>query len=260
VILNKNLRIKIIEMISRAKEGHIPSSFSILDIVHFLYAKLLKFKKNLPNWEKRDYFFLSKGHGCAALYAVLHKFGVLKSKDILAYSSSKGILGGHPDCTVVPGVEASTGSLGHGFPTAVGLGLGLKIQKKNNKIFVLVGDGECQEGTIWETANIATNQNLGNICVIVDWNGSAKQLMPIDDLVNKWKAFGWTTLTTDGHSEKELSKTFKKVKFNLHGVPTVILAKTTKGKGVSFIQGHGNWHHKIPSEDEKIKMIKELKS
>ena len=131
--LNKDLRIKIIKMISKAGEGHIPSSFSILDIINFLYTNILKYKKNNPKWQKRDYFILSKGHGCAALYVVLNKIGILKSKHINEYSSKKGILGGHPDSTNVPGAEASTGSLGHGFPTAVGLALGLKIQKKKIK-------------------------------------------------------------------------------------------------------------------------------
>jgi len=256
--INKDLRVKIVEMISKAGEGHIPSSFSILDIIHFVYNNVLKFKKNKPEWSKRDYFILSKGHGCAALYVVLNKLGVLKNKDIQNYSTRVGILGGHPDATSVPGAEASTGSLGHGFPTAVGLALGLKIQKKKNRIFVLAGDGECHEGTIWESANIAANLNLGNICTIIDWNGSAAQLMPKDDLINKWKAFGWKTFVTDGHSNEALKRTFKKVKFSLNGTPTVILAKTTKGKGVSFLEGHGSWHHKIPNQEDKLKIFREL--
>ena len=131
--LNKDLRIKIVEMISRAGEGHIPSSFSILDIIHFIYKEFLKYKPKNTKWKNRDYFILSKGHGCASLYIVLNKFGILKNSDILKYSSKSGILGGHPDSTNVPGAEASTGSLGHGFPTAVGLALGLKIQKKKNQ-------------------------------------------------------------------------------------------------------------------------------
>ena len=256
--LNKDLRITIVKMISKAGEGHIPSSFSIIDIINFVYTKVIKFKKNDPNWEKRDYFILSKGHGCAALYVTLNKFGIIKDKELINYSSKKGILGGHPDSTRVPGVEASTGSLGHGFPTAIGLALGLKIQNKKNKIIALVGDGECHEGTIWESANIANNLNLGNVCVIVDWNGSAAQLMPKDDLVNKWKSFGWKTFVVNGHSNEDLKKAFKKVKFNLNGVPSVILAKTIKGKGVSFVEGHGKWHHKIPNAEERKKIFEEL--
>ena len=259
MILNKDLRIKIVKMITKAGEGHIPSSFSILDIVHFLYNNIIKYKSNNPKWEKRDYFVLSKGHGAPALYVVLNKFKILKNKHIMEYGSKIGILGGHPDATKIPGVEASTGSLGHGFPTAIGLALGLKIQKKTNKIFVLIGDGECHEGTIWESANIGTNLNLGNLCAIVDWNGSAAQLMPRDDLLNKWKAFGWKTFVVNGHSDDEFKKVFKKIKFSLDGTPSLILAKTIKGKGVSFLEGHGKWHHKLPNKDEQKKIFKELK-
>ena len=177
---------------------------------------------------------------------------------MLIRKNKVGILGGHPDSRHLPGVEASTGSLGHGFPTAVGLALGLKIQKKINKIIVLLGDGECHEGTIWESAHVANNLNLGNICAIIDWNGSAAQLMPKDNLLKKWKAFGWKTFVVDGHSNKELEKTFKKIKFSINGTPSLILAKTTKGKGVPFLEGHGKWHHKLPNEKEQNKIFKEL--
>jgi len=257
--INKDLREKIAKIIIKAKEGHIPSSYSIVDIVNFLYTNILSFKNKNPDWEKRDYFILSKGHGCAALYVVLEKFGLLKKKDLDNYSTSKGILGGHPDCTKVPFVEASTGSLGHGFPTATGIALGLKIKKKNNRIVVLLGDGECHEGSVWESANVANNLNLGNICAIIDWNGSAAKLMPQDDLINKWKAFGWNVFTTDGHNNNSLKKIFKKINFKINGKPNVILAKTTKGKGVSFIEGHGQWHHKIPNLEEQKILFRELK-
>jgi transketolase len=140
--------------------------------------------------------------------------------------------------------------LGHGLPFALGIALGLKIRKMNNKIFVLIGDGECHEGTIWEAANVGNNRKLGNMCVIVDWNGSAAQLMPIDDLPAKWKAFGWNTLVINGHSEYELKEALDLSKFQLDGTPTVILAKTVKGKGAPLIEGHGQWHHRIPNDEE----------
>ena len=256
--LNKDLRIKIAEMVKRSREGHIPSSFSIIDIVNFLYQKILKYNCKNPSWDERDYFILSKGHGGGALYVVLEKYGFINKNDILNYGTKKGILGGHPDLTKVPGVEASTGSLGHGFPTAVGLALGLKILKKKNRVFVVIGDGECHEGTIWESANIATNLNLGNLCAIVDWNGSAAQLMPKDDLPQKWKSFGWETQVLDGHSNENLAKNFDNFQFNIDGTPKVAVAKTTKGKGVSFMEGHGQWHHKIPDEKEMEMILKEL--
>ena len=256
--MNTKLRLKIIEMIMRSREGHIPSSFSIVDIIEYLYSNVLKFDPKNPKNPNRDYFILSKGHGATALYTVLNKHKILNEKHINLYGNKKGVLGGHPDMTKVPGAEASTGSLGHGFPTAVGLALGLRILNKKNKVFVLLGDGECHEGTIWEAANIASNLRLGNLCAIVDWNGSAKQLMPRDELLKKWKAFGWKSNLMDGHSNDSMKKKFRGLKFNLNGSPNLLLAKTTKGKGVSFLEGHGTWHHKIPNENELKLIMKEL--
>jgi transketolase len=256
--MNNELRLIITEMVKRAREGHIPSSFSIVDIIEFLYRKVLNITPESIKSEDRDFFILSKGHGCAALYAVLNKFNFLSDQDLLDYSTSKGILGGHPDSTKVPGVEASTGSLGHGFPTAIGIALGLKIKKKSNRVFVLLGDGECHEGTIWESANIGSNQQLGNLCAIVDWNQSAAQLMPIDDLPEKWKAFGWEVFVIDGHSQKDFSNIFEKIISSTSNKPKVVVAKTIKGKGISFIEGHGPWHHKVPSDEEMKLIVSEL--
>lgn len=248
--MNTQLRKRIVDMVIEGNDGHIPSAFSIIDIITILYKDFLKFDSQKPLWEDRDYFILSKGHGCLALYVNLKEHGFLTENDLNLFCKTKGILGEHPDCTKVPGVEASTGSLGHGLPFAVGIALGLKIQKKQNKIYVLVGDGECHEGTIWEAANVANNLQLGNLCVIVDWNGSAAQLMPRDDLVAKWKAFGWNASVTDGHTEKDLKSAFTNIKSNIEGSPSVILAKTVKGKGVPLIEGHGPWHHRIPNNEE----------
>ncbi len=248
--MNKDLRKKIVEMVYKGKDGHIPSAFSIIDILALLYKYYLKFDSGNPQWPERDFFILSKGHGCVALYVILAQYGFITEADLKLFCKAGGILGEHPDCTQVPGVEASTGSLGHGFPFAVGVALGLRILNKLNKVYVLVGDGECHEGTVWETANVANNLQLGNLCVIVDWNGSAAQLMPRDDLPDKWRAFGWETIVVDGHSEGELRKAFSNVKFCIQGRPTVIIAKTVKGKGVPMLEGHGIWHHKIPDAGE----------
>ena len=178
------------------------------------YCYLKYDPKNMKD-PSRDYFILSKGHGCGGLYVVLNKYGIISDKDILDYSTSLGILGGHPDMTMVPGAEASTGSLGHGFPTAMGLALGLKIKNMDNKVFALLGDGECHEGTIWESANVAANLKLGSLCAIIDWNKSGSQLMPIDDLPAKWKSFGWEVHEIDGHSEVEMKNCFEKLKLTL---------------------------------------------
>ncbi|MBL7131597.1 MAG: transketolase [Candidatus Omnitrophica bacterium] len=257
--MNKDLRKKIVQMVYNGKDGHIPSAFSIVDILEILYRDYLKFDPKRPYWPERDYFVLSKGHGCLALYVVLAKHGFINERDIGLFCHPEGILGEHPDCTKVPGIEASTGSLGHGLSFAVGIALGLRIRGMKNKIYVLVGDGECHEGTVWEAANVANNLQLGNLCVIVDWNGSAAQLMPRDDLLAKWQAFGWNAMVTDGHSETDLKASLDRVKFQYHGTPNVIIAKTVKGKGIPMMEGHGIWHHRIPNEEE-FKMIIEALS
>lgn len=259
MVLNKDIRRKIVEMICRGKDGHIPSAFSITDILAVLYKDVLKFDAKNPDWPERDYFILSKGHGCVALYVLLERYGFITQEDILLFCKSGGILGEHPDCTKVPGVEASTGSLGHGLPFAVGIALGLRTKGMDNRIYILIGDGECHEGTVWESANVANNLQLGNLCAIVDWNGSASQLMPKDELINKWEAFGWKTTVVDGHCEEDLQQAFKKVQFEAKESPTVILARTVKGKGVPLIEGHGPWHHRIPNEEE-LKIIMEALS
>ncbi len=248
--MNKELRKTIARIIHHSKEGHIPSSFSIVDIIDFLYEKVLQFDPQQPSWSERDYFILSKGHGAAALYAVLHKQGFFSDEVLNSYSNKGSLLGGHPDCTCVPGAEASTGSLGHGFPTAAGLALGLRIQKKPNRVFALLGDGECNEGTIWETALVASKQRLNNLVAIVDFNGSAEQILPVDPLADKWRSFGWQTFEINGHSSDDLARVFTQLEASLFVGPKVVIAHTVKGKGVSFVEGHGKWHHKIPSSEE----------
>jgi transketolase len=247
---NSYLRLRIVDMICRSGEGHIPSSFSIVDILEYLYGNELRINPKKTKSKYRDYFILSKGHGAAALYVVLEKYGFLSESEISLYGRIQGILGGHPDSTKVPGVEASTGSLGHGFPMATGIALGLKIQKRQNRVFCLVGDGECQEGTIWESANIASNQKLDNLTVIVDWNESAQQLMQIENLEARWNSFGWVSAIADGHSYESLKDSMTLLKKTSSGKPKVILARTIKGKGVPFLEGHGVWHHKIPNPEE----------
>jgi len=256
---NSDLRRTIVEMIYRSKEGHIPSSFSIVDLIEFLYANVLRYDSKNPSWEERDYFILSKGHGAAALYAVLKKYKFITEEDLLAYSSKCGILGGHPDTTKVPGAEASTGSLGHGFPIAAGVALGLKIKKKENKVYALMGDGECNEGTIWETALVAARQQLDHLIAIIDLNGSAAQILPVDPLADKWKAFGWEVTEIDGHDPLQMEKALGTSHWKANKRPKVVIAHTIKGKGVSFTEGHGKWHHKIPNETELLSIFEELR-
>ena len=257
-VLNKDLRRKIVDMVVSGQDGHIPSAFSILDIITLLYRDVLKFDVKNPESIDRDYFILSKGHGCLSLYVNLHRHGFITDLDIAMFCKNGGILGEHPDRTKVPGAEASTGSLGHGLSFAVGICLGLKIKAQNNRMFVLLGDGECQEGTVWEAVNVARNRRLGNLCAIVDWNQSAMQLMPIDDMPRKWEAFGWHVQVVDGHNEAELIGALEAIEFKNDGIPTVIVAKTIKGKGVPMIEGHGIWHHRIPNKQEYQEIMEAL--
>jgi transketolase len=256
--VNKKLRRRIVEMISRSGEGHIPSSFSIVDIINCLYSDFLKVNPKDPNWSDRDYFVLSKGHGAAALFVVLEEKGFLSDADIQSYGKFDSILGGHPDRTKVPGAEASTGSLGHGLSFAIGLALGQKIQKRPGKVVVLVGDGECHEGTVWEAALAAQNLGLTNLCCIVDYNHSSTQILPHPDLMGQWESFGWVTRSVDGHSDNDIKSAIKDFFTGETTKPLAIVANTTKGKGVSFLEGHGIWHHKIPNKTEFETIMSEL--
>lgn len=255
---NMDLRRLIVDMVVTGRDGHIPSAFSILEIVTVLFRDVLRFDAQNPQWNDRDYFTLSKGHGCLALYVNLHRYGFISDSDIAMFCKAGGILGEHPDRTKVPGVEASTGSLGHGLSFAIGQALGLRIQGRFNRCFVLLGDGECQEGTVWEAANVACNRELGNVCAIVDWNQSGMQLLPFDDMEAKWAAFGWNVQTVDGHDEMQIRDAVERVHFMPRGMPSVIVAKTIKGKGVAMLEGHGIWHHRIPSPAEYEEIMEAL--
>lgn len=257
VVSNADLRLSIARLVQETGEGHIPSSYSIVDILDVLYGQVLDFRVDEPRYEDRDFFILSKGHGAAALFAVMHKYGLVSSSELAHYGRLGGILGGHPDATKVPHVEASTGSLGHGFPSAVGIALGLKILGRSNRVFALLGDGECHEGTIWESAHVAANLGLDSLTAIVDWNQSASQLMPIDDLPAKWQAFGWKVSEVDGHDSTAIRESM--VAGGTDGKPHAVIAHTTKGKGVSFMEGHGVWHHRIPDDSEMKRIQSELK-
>lgn len=249
-LMNEDLRFKIAETVYNFGEGHIASAFSIIDIIDNLYGNFLKYNPLNPKWEDRDYFVLSKGHGSMALYVTLDKYGFFGNNGL-----EKKILGGHPDCNKVPGAEASTGSLGHGICTAAGIALGLKIKQKKNKVISLIGDGESNEGTVWETALVSSNLNLGNLCVIVDNNKSAEQVLSVPYMDRKWDSFGWETYKVNGHS-KEILDVLDNVSFDYNLKPKMIIADTIKGKGVSFIEGHGPWHHKVPDKIE-LNMIRE---
>ncbi len=242
----KNLIKQIIDMSYRSKEGHIPSALSILDILWVLYDRIMT-----PD----DKFVLSKGHGCLALYVVLAEKGVISSEELDTFGKYDSALGGHPDMNKINGVEASTGSLGHGFPMAVGMALGKRIKGDNGRVYCLIGDGECNEGSIWEAAMLASHHKLNNLTCIVDHNGSAERGLGVGDLLAKFKAFGWYGDDVNGHDYNRLEGWIAKKSVNK---PTIVVAHTIKGKGVKMMENNPEWHHKSPSWSELKQIAKEL--
>jgi transketolase len=242
---------KILMCAHKAKEGHVPSAFSILDILYVLYEDVMSLdnKKNT-----NDRFVLSKGHASLALYGILEYKGLITDSDLDSFCAYDSILGGHPDTNKVPGAEASTGSLGHGMPMALGMALGSKIKEINNKIYCLIGDGECNEGTIWESALLASHHKLSNFCCIVDYNHSTDRALNIGDLVSKFESFGWTAILADGHNHNELKKNFLLPATR----PTVIICETIKGFGIDRMENEPAWHHRSPNDQELKEMLEEL--
>lgn len=256
--MSGTLRMRIVEMIVESGEGHIPSSFSIVDIIDYLYSHVMNYNVEDISSLSGDVFILSKGHGAAALYVVLEKIGAVSTDSLRQYGKPKGLLGGHPERFKNKQVMASTGSLGHGLPIAAGIALGGKLRSNSSRVYCLLGDGECQEGTVWEAANIAANQQLNNLIAIVDWNGSAKQLMPYEDLEARWSAFGWNVVRGYGHRYSDLDLAFSQYLNNSTSKPTVLILETVKGKGSKLVEGHGTWHHKIPDSEELKIIMKDL--
>lgn len=251
----RKLKEQIIRTVSSAGEGHLPSAFSILDILWVLYDRVLHVDPKNPRAPDRDLFFLSKGHASVGYYAVLAEKGFFDSDALNTYANYNSFLGGHPDRNKVPGVEASTGSLGHGFPMAVGAAFALKIQHKQSRVFALIGDGEANEGTIWEASLLASHHQLDNLCVIVDHNHSTDRAVIIDDLQAKFSAFGWQTVCVNGHDHKALEQNLNSIH---KGKPLAIIAQTIKGYGCKTIENNPGWHHRMPTTEEAETLIQEL--
>lgn len=250
----QEIRIEIIKMLGESKSGHPGGSLSAVDILTVLYYNELKVDPINPYWEERDRFVLSKGHAAPVLYSILALKGYFDKNILKTLRKTGGILQGHPDMKKVPGVEMSTGSLGQGFSAAVGMAISFKIYNKNNRVYALLGDGECQEGIIWEAAMSAAHYDLDNLVAILDNNGlqidgKCTEVMCLDSLRDKWMAFGFKVIEIDGHNIEEISLAFKKAK-ETKGRPTLILAKTIKGKGVSFMENKPEWHGSALSSEE----------
>ena len=236
----KKIRVDILEMVYKAREGHIPSSFSVLELLYGIYSHI----------GKDDSFFLSKGHASAGLFAVLAHFGIIDREELESYSSYNSKLGGHPH-RFAKGVMASTGSLGHGFPTAAGYALAKKIKGEPGRVFCLVGDGETNEGTIWETAMYAEQLKLSNLTCIIDENKSQTRAMTSVNIPDKFKAFGWEVQRIDGHDLAQIEKAlFSPARTNPE-LPYCVVASTVKGKGIKAMEADFfSWHHKAPTAEE----------
>lgn len=251
----KSLKREIVRASAKSGEGHIPSAFSILDILWVLYKRILRVDPSKPKDDERDRFILSKGHGSLALYAILAHTGFFPMAELERFATFESMLGGHPDCNKVPGVEASTGSLGHGFPFALGIALGLRIQEKRNRVFVLIGDGECNEGTIWESAQLAAHHQLHNLTCIIDYNHSNDRALKLGDVAAKFASFGWSSSVINGH---DYAAIFEALMRNDLTRPYVIVAETIKGYGCKQMEGNPAWHHKSPTSEELQHIIQEL--
>lgn len=250
----KEVRRILFKTICNGGGGHTPASLSIVEILTVLYFEILNVDPKNPRWPERDRFILSKGHAGVALYAVLAQKGFFDAELLNTFGKFGTILGGHPDMHKVPGVEASTGSLGHGFPFSVGVALAGKIDKASYRVFTVVGDGECQEGSVWEAAMFAPKHRLDNLVCIVDHNklqamDRLDNIVPLAPLAEKWKAFGWAVCEVDGHNVGQLKDVFSRRSIE-PGKPALIIAHTVKGKGVSFMENVPIWHYRMPGPKE----------
>lgn len=263
LILRANtLRQDILKMLNCAGSGHCGGSLSEIDILTVLYNNIMNHDSENPDMEDRDMFILSKGHSAPALYAVLADCGYFDKSELSTLRQFGSSLQGHPSMHHTPGVEVSTGSLGQGLSIAVGVALANKMDQSSARTYCLMGDGEIQEGQIWEAAMAAGHHKLGNLCGILDNNGlqidgKVEDVMDVNPIKEKWEAFNWNVIEVDGHDVSEIEEAFKEAK-NVSGKPSLILAKTIKGKGVSFMENKPQWHGLAPDEEQLEKALCEL--
>lgn len=258
------MRYDIIEMIAEAGSGHPGGSLSAAEIVATLYFGVMKHDPARPAWAERDRFVLSKGHAAPVLYAALAEAGYLGRDQLKTLRKLGSILQGHPDCKKTPGVEISTGSLGQGLAIANGIALGLRLDRSESRVFCLLGDGELQEGEVWEAAMFAAHHGLDHVVAIVDHNGlqidgACTDVMCLGEVAQKFKAFGWEVREVNGHSVAELIEAISAAPA-APGVPVCVVARTVKGKGVSFMEGNAGWHGKAPDAEQTAAALAELGS
>jgi transketolase len=241
------LRALVVRGLEGGNRGHVGSSMSLIEILRVLYDDVLRFNPKNPDWPERDRCILSKGHGCLALYALLVDKGFIPATELDRFCHVDGILGGHPERGKVPGVEASTGALGHGLSIGVGMALAARMQRRDSRVFVVMGDGEINEGSVWEAALCAGKHRLSNLCAIIDYNkiqsaGPTAEIQDLEPLVDKWRSFGFAVVDLDGHNVKALQSQFGRVPLEPDR-PTAVICHTVKGKGIPFAEGDPKWHH-----------------
>ena len=253
------LRRLVVRALDGGGRGHIGSSMSLIEILRVLYDDILRFRANDPKWEGRDRFILSKGHGCLAQYALLADKGFFPIEALDDFCRQTSFLGGHPESGKVPGVEASTGALGHGLSIGLGMALAARMKRADWRVFVVLGDGEINEGSVWEAAMCAGKHRLGNLTAIVDYNkiqsyGFTDDVQPLEPLADKWRAFGFSVVEVDGHDVNALRSLLSNLPIDATR-PTAIVCHTVKGKGVSFAENEPLWHHKSNLPDDQIAAI-----
>lgn len=258
---SKHLRRLVVDALAGAGRGHIGPSLSPIEVLRVLYDDVMLYRPQEPDWVGRDRFILSKGHGCLAQYALLADKGFFPREVLASFCQYDSILGGHPDRGKIPGVEASTGALGHGLSIGVGLALGARIKRQPWRVFVAMGDGEINEGSVWEAAMSAAKHGLSNLVAIVDYNklqsyAGTDDVQPLEPLADKWRAFGFATTEVNGHDVAALRALFSRLPFD-GGKPIAIIAHTVKGKGIPFAEGKADWHHKSTLKDDQIRALLE---
>ena len=258
----RRVRIDILKMLTECGSGHTGGSLSAADIATALYFYKMKYDAKNPGWKGRDYFILSKGHAAPLLYTVLANAGIIEHAELCTLRKLGTRLQGHPDSKYLPGVEISTGSLGQGLSVANGIALAHKLDRKTNRVYALLGDGELQEGQIWEAAMTAAHYKLDNLCALVDNNGlqidgQVAKVMGVEPITDKWRAFGWEVLDIDGHDMAAITAALDKAE-TIAGRPTMIVCRTIKGKGSKQFEGKVEFHGTTPSQEELAIAMKEL--
>lgn len=259
--ITAQLRKDVITMVHQAGAGHPGGSLSAIELITALYFHILNIDPARPRWENRDRFVLSKGHSCPALYAALARRGFFSTEELLTLRQYHSILQGHPDMNKTPGVDMTTGSLGNGLSIGVGMALSAKLHNQDYFTYVLLGDGELQEGMVWEAAMAANHHKLKNLVAVVDCNGVqingwVNDIMTIEPLGDKWRSFGWRVVETNGNDIREILRALHTAR--TMRAPTVVLMRTVKGKGISFMEDESKWHGRVPSDEELWQAMTEI--